>query len=740
MNGGGARGGGADRHGSAALGDGGGGVHRRPVDVEPKDAAGAATPGDDVDLDLCAREPIHVPGAIQPQGYLFAIDEELCIDVVSTNVAELLDRRPGEVLGADLTSLLGGTVYDLVGESRLRDGRPTHGARVVIGGRPCEAFAHVSIDRRTIVEIECSPAREEAEGDLLDRVETDGERVLAEESFEHVTTRLAESVRRLTGFDRVVVYRFDDSWSGEVVAEDGSPEMERYLGLRFPASDIPPQARRLYELSPVRVIFDARSAPSPLLAARPGEGPLDLSRSVLRAVSPVHVRYLENMRVRSSMSVSLMHEGRLWGLVACHGRGPAQPSGRVRRAASMLGRLVMPHVAELDPRRGGRRRSQSGRHLDALVQALSIDRDPLRILADPDHGALPLVPAGGVAVRIGGRVRSCGAVPEARELESLLDHLDATIQSGVLADERLAESWPPAATLGATAAGVLGIRIGRTRGDVLAWLRPEQPRVVQWAGDPRKPAAWDAGGVSRLQPRESFAAWREELRGRSEPWLAWELDVAQRVRGVLVNIVDRYDAFDSEQGRRRRAEDDLARARTDLVRQRRAVLAMLADAAETGEDRERLREVVAGLAPMVDRLARAMGRHEDMAEIEERLAGLERMVSDPRDTQAPARVRELRERFAGLVRDSSPEMGSRAAREDDELHGLEAVMAALPEDAPVTVRRHGDGRLELRFDRRLAGDELERVRHAVDEDPAHGMSVEDRGGGSVVMLRPIGAG
>jgi light-regulated signal transduction histidine kinase (bacteriophytochrome) len=673
-----------------------------------------------VEIDHCEREPIHVPGAIQPQGWLFAVDDDLCVEDVSTNVAELLDRRPGEVLGADLTKLLGGAVYDLVGDARLHDGRATQVARLSVAGRSCEAVAHIGLDRRMVIELEPCGLDEERDANLLERVEGEADRILMEEDFEHTSARLAEAIRRLTGFQRVVIYRFHDDWSGQVVAEDSAADMEQYLGLRFPASDIPAQARRLYAMSPVRAIFDAEAAPSPLLTGRTAPVPLDLSRSTLRAVSPVHVRYLRNMGVRASVSISLVHDGELWGLIACHDRSAMHPSARVRRAASMIGRLVLPRLLELDPRRGGRRLTRSAEHLDAMVRALAVDRDPLRVLADPTHGARSLIPSEGLIVRLGDRVRTVGRVPEDRELDALLAHVDSALSAGVLAKDKLVTDWPAADALARTAAGVLAIRIGRSRGDMLIWLRPEQSEVVQWAGDPAgKYEREEADGSARLQPRESFAAWRQDVRHQSEAWLAWEIDLATRARALLLNIVDRHDAYDEEHGRRQMAESELARARTHLVRQRRAVLAMLADVAESGGDQERLRDVVAGLAPMIDRLGAVMGRREEMVEIERRLADLEATLEDPSDAEAPGQIRRLRQHVADLLDDAAAAAGAPSSCGVD----LAAVLAALEPDTAVSVRRHDDDSVEVFMPPSLSASEREALEAVADQDRARRMRI-----------------
>lgn len=697
--------------------------------------------GPQLDLDHCGREPIHIPGGIQPYGWMFAVDDELCVEDVSTNVTDLLDRRPGEVLGADLSKLLGGAVYDLVGDARLRDGHPTQVVRLVVDGRSCEAVAHVGLDRRTIIELEPSGLDEERDSDLLERVEAEADRILAEDEFESVATRLTEAIRRLTGFRRVVIYRFDDDWSGQVVAEDAAPDMEQYLNLRFPASDIPGRARRLYSQSPVRAIFDVAATTVPLLTGRSNPVPLDLSRSILRAVSPVHVQYLKNMGVRSSVTVSLTHDGKLWGLVACNDPMAMRPSARTRRAASMIGRLVVPKLVDLDPRRGGRRRDRSTTHLDAMVRALAFDRDPLRVLADPMHGAMPLIASEGMIVRLGDRTRTAGQVPEDRAVDALLAHLDTALRGGVMATDRLVDDWPAAGALSHSAAGALAIRVGRSNGDMLVWLRPEQSDVVQWAGDPTgKVEEVDVDGTTRLQPRESFAAWRQDVCNQSETWLPWEIDLATRTRALLLNIVDRHDAYDEEHGRRQQVETELAQARTDLVRQRRAVLAMLADAAESGGSQAQLRDVVAGLAPMIDRLGAAMGRREKMVEIERRLADLEAVLEDPLDTDASEQIRDLRQHVAALLDDSPGEPVPTGVPAPTTATALASILGLLAPESAIAVRRHADDSIEVLMPAGLSDRERDAISAAAARDTANRITISEEDGRLVARIeaRPAG--
>lgn len=628
-----------------------------PVDANDIDRSGIDGAGSShetpLDLDHCAREPIHIPGAIQSAGYLIAVDEDLRIGHVSTNIGDLLGTRPGTILGRDLGDVIGAAATDLVAEARVRAGRLTRTSTIGIGDRDVEVRAHVSPAGMVVVEIE--PVAD-APVATAERIEMEADRVLDESEFDAAGARFCESVRRLTGFGRVLLYRFDEDWSGETVAESAAPEMEHYLGLRFPASDIPEQARQLYASAPIRVIFDAQADPSPLLAARPNDGPIDLSRSTLRACSPMHLRYLANMNVRSSMSISIMHGDRLWGLAACHSSDVRPVSGATRRSVAVLARLVSEHLLRLDPQIGVSAESAAFERFEDLVDALPGREDLFELLADPERGIKSLFPCGGLVIRLGGRIRTAGEVPGDADVIGLLDYVHESLQGEIFETDRLSEKWPPAAALSGVAAGALAIRLGRATSDIAVWLRPEYSRVVRWAGDPRKPAVWDDEGVSRLQPRQSFESWKEEVRLRSEPWRAWHRRVASRLQSVLVNVVGRAIGVERESGRARRAERDLAVAKHDLVRQRRAILAMLADAADAEGSPTRLHDVVSGLGSMVDRLAASVGHHDDLTAIERDLTALESGIGRGR-IPGSTELRDIRDRLRTLLEDldvSSP--------------------------------------------------------------------------------------
>ncbi|NEK57008.1 SpoIIE family protein phosphatase [Geodermatophilus sabuli] len=495
--------------------------------TSPPSSAPTGVPalGDEA-LQRCADEPIAVPGAIQPHGALLAVTEpELAVVVASANAAELLGEGDdlSAVLGdADLTRLRAGLAGDLAELNPLR---------VTVRGAEFDLVVSRA-DGLLLTEWEPVEGAEEAGAAWHRRLPAVLQRLSATTGLAGLADTLARDVRTLTGFDRVMVYRFDPEWNGEVVAEARRADLAPFLGLRYPASDIPAQARALYTTNWLRLIPDATYRPVPLRPATdPRTGrPLDLSGAALRSVSPVHLEYLANMGVISSMSVSLIDRGRLWGLIACHHyAGPHRPSVADRTAAEFLGRtasLLLHTTVE-----AGERDDVVGvaERQAALVAALGrTPRAPAQALTEGSPTVLDLLPAGGAALRLDGRLHLIGTTPPADRVAALVPALLAT---GAPATDALAQVLPGAADVAATASGLLAVEVGA--GDFLAWFRPETVREVTWGGDPHTSKTVDTGAGPRLSPRRSFAAWSETVRGTAPPWRPHEIAAARALAGHL---------------------------------------------------------------------------------------------------------------------------------------------------------------------------------------------------------------
>ncbi len=308
--------------------------------------AAAHTPAyGEVDLTSCDREPIHIPGAIQPHGVLLALDDGLSVVMISANSASLLSVPPDDALGRTLAELVGGELSAAVA-ARTAAGLPGEPLVHTVGGVDVDVRVHRS-GERLVVELEplsrvgaSALSYQSARGAMA--------RLAGASSVTDLARALAREVRSLLEFDRVMVYRFDEDWNGEVIAEERREDLNAFLGLHYPATDIPAQARRLYTVNWTRLIADIGYRPVPLhpVFDPSTEAPLDLSHSTLRSVSPIHVEYLSNIGVTASMSISLVVDDQLWGLIACHHySGPHRPTHDARDAAEFLGQIASQVVA-----------------------------------------------------------------------------------------------------------------------------------------------------------------------------------------------------------------------------------------------------------------------------------------------------------------------------------------------------------------------------------------------------------
>lgn len=488
----------------------------------------------EVDLTSCDREPIHIPGAIQPHGVLLALDDQLRSVMVSANLGDVLEVPAAEAIGRTLAELVG---PDAAVQLEDRLDRDQTSEPLVL---TCETgqvdVRHHRSGERWIVELE--PREADTPQMAYDATRGAMARLARTGSVLELGAVLATEIRAQLGFDRVMVYRFDDEWNGEVIAEERREDLNSFLGLHYPASDIPAQARRLYTVNWSRLIADIGYQPVPLHPILdPGTGaPLDLSHATLRSVSPIHIEYLSNMGVGASMSISLIVDGELWGLVACHHySGAHRPSQDARAAAEFLGQVASQFVSDR-ARADARERTLRAQAVLARITArISADaRYPLiSMMEDPE--LLSLVDATGVALAYDGAVVRRGEVP--------FD--DATLQQ-IAVDLEDPDSYATQTDrLTGRVPGVLGVegvggalRVGSARDRWLLWFRPEQERIVDWGGDPtNKQLAAAEGPDVRLSPRKSFEKWREVVRGRSLPWAPWKLEIADALGKYMIGLL-----------------------------------------------------------------------------------------------------------------------------------------------------------------------------------------------------------
>lgn len=504
--------------------------------------------GTPIDLDNCAREPIHIPGSIQPRGVLAVVHEPAFeVRQVSANVADLLDRPVEAVLGRHLSALLGSeqaTRIERAAETfgSLRQNNPLE-LTIEVGGesRAFDAILHREPGGVLLVELEIAYGeRPFSFPNTYQAVRGAVEELNRAATLTELYATAARAVRDLTGFDRVMVYRYDEEYNGEVVAESKRDDLNSFLGLHYPSTDIPAQARALYEKNWIRLISDVNYAPAPLMPSIDpvSSTPLDLTYATLRSVSPIHIEYLQNMGVHASMSISLLRQGRLWGLIACHHyTGPHLPPFGTRAAAEFLGSTLSLRLVDRFEDEQLHKRLAAQAILAKLTAATLDDGEPLSaaLLGAPD--LLDLVPADGVVIHIGGDFRMRGSVPPP-EVVSAVAAWAREVDDEIASSECLSRALPELELDPQVAAGALALNL--PDGQYAIWFRREVLRSVDWGGDPyNKSIAISEGDQYRLSPRKSFDRWREIVHGRSEPWSLSETDSAGSLRLQLVESLYR---------------------------------------------------------------------------------------------------------------------------------------------------------------------------------------------------------
>ena len=508
---------------------------------------------DQAALAVCSREPIHIPGAIQPHGVLLVLDagNAMCLQA-STNAATVLGCEPADCLGKDVGSILGEGGHATHAACLLEDPSQASPVKIALHGADYHCVIHRH-DGVVIAEFEPAAAEDLT---LQRRLQEAIGSLRTAEGLPALHQRLADFVADLTGFERVMVYRFDADWHGEVVGECLRAEVDSYMGHHFPASDIPEQARALYRKNWLRLIPDATYQAVPLepalnpVTARP----LDLTYSVLRSVSPVHLEYLRNMDVAASMSISLMVEDRLWGLIACHHRTPLHLAYAVRAACELFGRVASLEIAAKVEKARLTSHHEAIRIQTRFFDFIAKEQNFVEALVKYTPQLLKFMNAGGAAISVNGQLTLLGSTPLRREVVALVQWLERTDFDTVFVTDSLSAHLPEAAKYQETASGLLAVKLSRVEPHYVLWFRPEVITTVTWAGNPHKPT----GENLALHPRKSFASWKERVTGHSLPWSAVETHGANELRSAINALVLRRTE------KLIRVNEELERKNTDL--------------------------------------------------------------------------------------------------------------------------------------------------------------------------------
>ncbi|MFD3443560.1 diguanylate cyclase domain-containing protein [Microbacteriaceae bacterium 4G12] len=475
------------------------------------------TAAERIRLENCSREPIRRPGLVQPHGVLLTVLlDTWAVAQVSVSCAAVLGQQPDELIGRPLTDVVGGETVDALSAALTGRNGAANPVPVEVGGRRFDGIVHFA-DGVVVLELEPElPAEEFATPSMVYAAVN---RLATLRSREELWADAAHELAMLTGFDRVMIYHFHPDAHGQVVAEVRADDsMEPYLGLHYPASDIPAQARELYLAKLSRTIFSTEDAPEPLVPEQsPATGePLDLSSAELRSVSPHHLQFMRNMGQASTLSFSLIFNGELIGMITCAHRTPRRLPYTLRRGLEVFSNQVALQLSAMSEIARLTRDAELSALRTHLVGQFTSDDDTVQSLLHGEVTLLDLVPAAGAALSSNGILSTVGSAPELPRIDLLLEHLRSSDRLP-FASESLPQEHPDLVPIVPSVAGAVVVPFGG-QGDYLAWFRPEITETTRWLGDQS-----ESNRDSILSPRNSFSSWSASVSGRAEPWRGLEV-------------------------------------------------------------------------------------------------------------------------------------------------------------------------------------------------------------------------
>ena len=485
----------------------------------------------------CASEPVHIPGLVQPFACLIGVDagsekivyaSENCPDFTGVSAEKLLGINVRELLGRDIVH----SINNAAARGNFSVGLTEIG-QYGLGGNDVE-IAAFSSGHYIVIQIEHAKDPGLGGGDaigvlsqLMEQIQTSRDHT----KLFDLTTRM---LRHLSGYDRVMIYKFDPQYNGEVVAEARSPSMESFVGLRFPQWDIPAQARAIMAKLRLRFIEDVDQTPVPLIAEDKSLPPLDITYASCRGVSAVHMQYLRNMGVKSTLTLSIVFEDKLWGIISFHHRRPRVSAPKLRDVLTAFGGLFATKLEAMEKQA----RLDLAKKMDQIKDKVLIDIEENETMEEamPQIGPVieEVMGSVGIALLTGSQTVSYGRVPEQALLAELLREVQSQPGTPIISDN-LASSYPEMKDLLNGCAGVFATAINPNRS--LCIFRAEQSQSVKWAGSPDKTIEVVSGNA-RLSPRASFSVYLQDVEGHSAPWTEQDIYFADRI-WVLINSAER---------------------------------------------------------------------------------------------------------------------------------------------------------------------------------------------------------
>jgi two-component system, chemotaxis family, sensor kinase Cph1 len=500
-----------------------------------------------VDLTNCDREPIHIPGKVQSHGFLVAADRDShIISYISENISAFIDKAPQSRLGRPVDDLLADlSVSDLpLGFAHILT--LVHNNKGGEIGNPF--FLKLKYEPFTLIInqaggeqiMEFEPELPGHNIDLHAMISRPLSRILAGKNLQALLQNAVEEIKNVIQYDRVMIYKFGEDGHGEVVAEAKKEVLDPLLGLHYPASDIPKQARALYRLNLTRIIADVNKETSSIITFKPAGAPLDLTHSELRAVSPIHIQYLKNMGVASSFSISLIVNKELWGLIACHNYTPQFINYKLRDASKIIGQVVSSALEFRQEEEVTQASAAFQRVADAMAGYIEKEDDITAALTGHDSTIKDIIAASGAVLVFDRKTTRMGITPEDSDMDELVQWVIGEMEDALYISNRLPEVFPPAKNYSKIASGIMACMLSRELGEIIIWFRPEKIEEVTWAGNPAKPVDEKLpGDLLAISPRKSFEKWTEIVKNTSEQWGKADIANVIKIRGQIISAINR---------------------------------------------------------------------------------------------------------------------------------------------------------------------------------------------------------
>ncbi|MBG6233655.1 light-regulated signal transduction histidine kinase (bacteriophytochrome) [Pedobacter sp. CAN_A7] len=498
-----------------------------------------------VDATNCDREPIRSPGMIQSHGFMIGIDQQMLVQFFSENIKKFLPSTPDSLLGESISvldGLLSQQLHHPVLEQLIAIGK-TNGFEQInpisieINGKPF----YLMISPSTMYYLlEFEPAQTDLDVDLNKIIGRSIAEMLGDKNLNNLLNNAVAQIKKITSFDRVMIYRFAADHHGEVVAEARNEGFSSWLGLHYPASDIPEQARELYKINLTRLITDVHAEPARLVTAVEDKAfQLDLSHAQLRAVSPIHIEYLKNMKVATSFSISLIYHGQLWGLIACHHYSPRFIDYKSRESSKLISQILSSALEFRQDEENEQKLQLFRNNVDALSRQLMMPgSNIIEALTAHKVNLLEVTDCNGAVLLYENNIKTLGITPSIPEITELVSWIKDTVHDRFYHTTHLKNVFPKAESYQKIASGLLVCVLSKELNEYLLWFKPEYVQTINWAGKQEKEQTIDGTGLVHLSPRKSFEIWSETVIGKSKSWNREEIKAVKRLKEEIVYTIN----------------------------------------------------------------------------------------------------------------------------------------------------------------------------------------------------------